>query len=66
MKGVGPIKPEENGTYEYKYVWFTDLVETAKILSIKIQYMDGSFKTVVNPKEIMLTKNLLDILLGDE
>ena len=31
MKGVGPIKPDESGSYEYTYVWFTDLVETAKV-----------------------------------
>jgi hypothetical protein len=66
MKGVGPIKTDESGTYKYTYVWFTDLVETARITSIKIQYMDGSFKTVTNPKEIILPKELYDLLYDDE
>lgn len=66
MKGVGPIKADKSGIYEYSYVWFTDLVETARILSIKIQYMDGSFRTVTNPKEIILPKNLYDLISGDE
>ncbi len=66
MKGVGPIKTEESGTYSYEYVWFTDLVETAKILSIKIQYMDGSFKTIANPKEIIISKDLYEAIFEDE
>lgn len=62
MKGIGPINPEENGTYDYKYVWFTDIVESAKIISIKIQYMDGSIKVITNPKEITLSKENKELL----
>jgi hypothetical protein len=54
VKAVGPIDPNKNGSYEFKYVWFTDLAETAKISSIKVQYMDGSFKTIFNLKPVML------------
>lgn len=61
-KGVGPIKPSENASYDYKYVWFTDLIETAKISQIKVQYMDGSFKTILNPREITLSAEYNDIL----
>lgn len=50
VKGVGPIKPTDSGTYEFSYVWFTDLVDKVVVNSIKVQYMDGSFKTLVNPK----------------
>jgi hypothetical protein len=42
----GPIKPDENGSYNFKYTWFTDLVQRVKITQIKVQYMDGSFKTI--------------------
>lgn len=66
MKGIGPINPDASGTYEYSYVWFTDLVESCKILSIKIQYMDGSYKIVSNPKGITLPQELYEILLDDE
>lgn len=65
MQGIGPIKPGENGSYKYDYVWFTDLVQTAKVLSLKVQYMDGTIVTVSNPKEIILPKNLYE-LLSDE
>jgi len=45
-KGIGPIEPEESGSYTYEYVWHTDIVEYARLNSIKIQYMDNTFKTL--------------------
>jgi hypothetical protein len=36
-----------------KYTWFTDLVQKVKITQIKVQYMDGSFKTINNPKVML-------------
>ena len=65
-KGVGPIEPDASGTYEYSYVWFTDLVEKASITSIKVQYMDGTFKTIANPKSIMLSDKQYELIFGDE
>ncbi len=65
-KGVGPIEPGSSGTYEYSYVWFTDLVETARISSIKIQYMDGSFKTILKPRDVIMNNELYEILLEEE
>lgn len=61
-KGVGPIAKGETGTYEFEYLWFTDIVETAKISSIKVQYMDGTIKTINNPKTIMLSDKYRKIL----
>jgi len=66
VKAIGPIKPDESGSYDYTYVWFTDLVETAVISNIKVQYMDGTFKTISNPKEIMLKKDLYNLIFEDE
>lgn len=62
MKAVGPIKEKETGSYEFSYVWFSDLVQTAKLKAIKIQYMDGTFKLVPIPSSIILPKNLYNIL----
>lgn len=42
---VGPIEPDESATYRFEYAWFTDVVEYAKITSLRVQYMDGSVKT---------------------
>lgn len=56
LKAVGPIKPKESATYSYDYVWFSDLVESAKVSSITVMYMDGTSK-IINPvKNIMLAK----------
>lgn len=57
-RGVGPIKPNESGSYTFEYAWFTDMVSTANIVSIKIQFMDGTFKTITNPKTIILKEDL--------
>lgn len=64
-KAVGPIAKGETGTYTFDYVWFTDIVETAKITSIKVQYMDGTETIIKSPKSITLSqkhKNILDEL----
>lgn len=52
---VGPIEPDANGEYSFNYVWKTDLVETVKLTNIKIQYMDGTFKTAPAPKQSFLS-----------
>ncbi len=62
-KAVGPIAKSETGTYKFEYVWFTDIVETAKIASIRVLYMDGTEAIIKNPKSITLSqkhKNILD------
>ena len=61
-KAVGPIAKEETGTYEFEYVWFTDIVETAKIASIKVLYMDGTVANIKNPKLITLSEKYKNIL----
>ncbi|NTW89132.1 MAG: hypothetical protein HGB26_08500, partial [Desulfobulbaceae bacterium] len=35
-------RPNEPATYDWEYLWFTDLVETHKITQINVQYMDGT------------------------
>ncbi len=66
VKAVGPLEPDKTGTYEFSYVWFTDLVSTALINSIKVQYMDGTIKTIANPKGIELPKKSYDVLFEED
>lgn len=61
-KGIGPLKPGEEGSYVYEYVWFSDLVETAKIISAKVQYMDGTIKQINSPKDIIMPKSLFKVI----
>ncbi|WP_430827246.1 energy transducer TonB [Chryseobacterium indologenes] len=46
LKGIGPTESKEFGQWSFDYVWLTDIVEYIKLSTIKIQYMDGTFKTV--------------------
>lgn len=46
LKGIGPIGSYETGAWSFDYVWFTDIVQYLRLSTIKIQYMDGSVRTV--------------------
>ena len=59
---VGPIDPKETASYNFEYVWFTDVVEYAKIRSITITYKNGTTKTISNPKAIMLSDKVLETI----
>jgi hypothetical protein len=61
-KAVGPIAKGDTGTYQFEYLWFTDMVETAKISSIKVMYMDGTQKVITNPKLVTLSNEYRSII----
>lgn len=65
LKGVGPIEPYRYGSYSWEYVWFTDLVQTHKLKSIAIQYMDGSKKTLTDIKSIQAPPHIVKSALED-
>lgn len=52
LKFIGPIESGAIGDVSQEYVWFTDLVDSAKIMSIKVQYMDGTTRTITDIKKI--------------
>lgn len=58
LKGVGPIEPDEAATFSFDYTWMSDLPETANIKSVKVQFMDNTFSTISNPKEIIMSEEL--------
>jgi hypothetical protein len=66
LKCVGPIETNDQGTYSFDYVWFTDVVVSCKIASIKIQYMDGSIKQLNNAESLILPDYLYDIMYSSE
>jgi hypothetical protein len=61
LKGVGPIEPDEAATFSFDYTWMSDLPETANIKSVKVQFMDNTFSTISNPKEIVMSEELKTI-----
>lgn len=52
VKAVGPIEPGEVGTYNFDYVWFTDIVHYFKVKTVKVQYMDNTIKTSTTSKKL--------------
>ena len=39
---IGPIEYGEAVTYEFDYVWFTDIVDYAELKSMTVEYRDGT------------------------
>jgi len=66
VRAIGPLKPKDSASYSFDYLWFTDLVETAKITSILVTYMDGTTKLIDKPKSIELSKEDYSYLKDDE
>lgn len=59
-KCIGPIEPQESGAYKFEYVWHTDIVEYSKLLSVKIQFMDNTIRTVQNADSFRLPYRIKD------
>lgn len=53
-RGIGPIEPNDVGSYEFEYVWMSDIIKYSKINSIRIQYMDESIKTITAIPAILM------------
>lgn len=62
FRGIGPIAPNESGTYTFENVWFTDTVETARIKNLKVQYMNGSTIVVKNPNAAILSQKTINTI----
>ncbi len=65
VKIIGEIEPGGEGSAEFEYVWLTDIVDNFKLTSIKIQYMDGSFATILNADNLIVPASLSTILFTD-
>lgn len=63
LKGIGPVGRLEVSEWSFDYVWFTDVVETLKLTTIKIQYMDGTFRTIKYNDNLYIGENAYERLL---
>ena len=61
-KCIGPIEPDESAEYSFEYTWYTDIVEYAKIRSIKVDYKNGTSKTITNINNIEWSDDLYDFI----
>lgn len=42
VRGIGPIKPFDFGEYTFEMIVLSKVVDYGKIISVKVQYMDGT------------------------
>lgn len=63
---AGPIEPEDFGSYTFENLWFTDEVEWAKLVSLKVDYMDGSSKTIKNLKLVKVGQVHQDVMAWED
>lgn len=66
LKGVGPLETNQIADFSYDYVWLNDLVYYFKIPSVKIQYMDGTFKTIQNAQKLIIPETYHNLIFKDE
>lgn len=66
LRGIGPIAPDETSSYSKDYMWMTDIVDSHKLVSIKVEYMDGSSKAITDMKPVRLSQKTRSMLLDDE
>ena len=65
VRAIGPIKPDEGGSYRFEYVWMTDIIESARMRQIKVQYMDGSVKVIAQPTKAFLGDESIETLKSE-
>jgi len=52
VQGVGPIEYAAKGTYNFEDVFYSSVIETMRVKQIKIQFFDGTYKIIANPKDM--------------
>ena len=62
VRGIGPIEPRDFGSYTFEHVWFTDTVEWAKLVSLRVDYMDGSSKTIKDLRRVKVDQEHQDVI----
>lgn len=66
VRGIGPIEPEDFGSYTFENLWFTDEVEWPRLVSLKVDYMDGSSKTIKNLKLVKVDQKHQDVMAWED
>lgn len=61
-KGIGPVESSATGSWLFDDVWLTDIVQSMKLLSVNIIYMDGTTRAVTITDNHWLDEEDLDHL----
>jgi len=52
VRAIGPIRPNNVGSYDFDFVWLTDIVTKFK-MELKIDYSDGTSKIISNAQNLV-------------
>ena len=52
VQGIGPIEYGSQSSYNFESAFYSNVASKVKITTIKIQFFDGTFKTINNPLDI--------------
>lgn len=66
LRGIGPIEAGEQASYKKDYMWMTDVVQFFDIDNIKLEFMDGSSRTVSGKQLVWLSVSDRETLLGED
>lgn len=47
---IGPIKFRDAASYEFKNIWWTDIIEKVKIIGLKLKFMDNTYRIIPHPE----------------
>lgn len=61
-KGIGPVESSATGSWVFDNVWLTDIVQTMKLVSVNIIYMDGTTRVIAITDNHWLDEEDLDHL----
>ena len=68
LTGIGPIEPGASNSYSFEDVWYSHTIDKVSIVSIKVQYMDKTTRTI-NPAYLAVfsedEKNTIDNFNSD-
>lgn len=62
LRGIGPVEPNSFASYSKDYMWMSDFVEYHRITQIRLEYMDGTSKTISDIKRITVDPDFYEIL----
>lgn len=62
VRGVGFIETDDIGVFEFENIWYESTLESVKIIKMKIEFEDGTVKTITKVNEIILSNS--DIALS--
>lgn len=65
FRGIGPIESGDTASYSKEYMWMTDIVESFDIPTIKLEFMDGTSRTIASKQLTKLTRQEYATILGD-